>query len=212
MISVNNTHVMSKDSINVLGITFDSKLTWAKHISSQIGKANRALHAIRLIKKYFNQDELLSLLTSNFYSILYYNSEVWHIPKLKPALNQLILSASANALKLSQRNPDFFESFVDKHKNCNRATPKQMIIYKHAILAHKLYNQSGPRSDWIDLNFDQILTSRQKTFQITRTNKYKVGNNLLSSRLSVVNNMIELNDFNLSLASFKIKYKNQMLK
>ena len=212
MINVNNINIVSKDSINVLGITFDSKLTWAKHIATQINKANKALHAIKMIKKYFNFEEILSLLTSNFYSVLYYNSEVWHIPKLKPALNQLILSASANALKLSQRNPDFFESFVDKHKNCNRATPKQMIIYKHAILAHKLYNQSGPRSDWIDLNFDQILTSRQKTFQITRTNKYKVGNNLLSSRLSVVNNMIELNDFNLSLASFKIKYKNQMLK
>ena len=104
------------------------------------------------------------------------------------------------------------ESFVDKHKNCNRATPKKMIIYQHVILAHKLYNQSGPGSDWIDLNFNQILTSRQRTFQITKTNKYKVGNNLLSSRLSVVNNKIELNDFNLSLASFKIKYKNQMLK
>ena len=107
MISVNNTHVMSKDSINVLGITFDSKLTWAKHISSQIGKANRALHAIRLIKKYFNQDEILSLLTSNFYLVLYYNSEVWHIPNFKPALNQSILSASGNALKLLQRSVNF---------------------------------------------------------------------------------------------------------
>ena len=211
MISVNNTHVLSKDSINVLGIIFDSKLTWAKHISCQIGKANRALHAIRLIKKYFNQDELLSLLTSNFYSILYYNSEVWHIPKLQPALKQLILSASANALKTTQRNPDLFESFIDKHANCKRATPNQMIIYKHAILAHKIYNQSGPGSDWIDLNFNQILTSRSRSFQIIKTNKYKVGNNLLSSRLTVVNNKIDLNDFNLPLASFKIKYKKLML-
>ena len=211
MISVNNTHVLSKDSINVLGIIFDSKLTWAKHISCQIGKANRALHAIRLIKKYFNQDELLSLLTSNFYSILYYNSEVWHIPKLQPALKQLILSASANALKTTQRNPDLFESFIDKHANCKRATPNQMITYKHAILAHKIYNQSGPGSDWIDLNFNQILTSRSRSFQIIKTNKYKVGNNLLSSRLTVVNNKIDLNDFNLPLASFKIKYKKLML-
>ena len=86
-----------------------------------------------------------------------------------------------------------------------------MIVYKHAILAHKLYNQSGPGSDWIGLKFNQILTSRQKIFQITKTHKYKVGNNLLSSRLSVVNNKIELDNFNLSLESFKIKYKNQML-
>ena len=77
------TPIVSKDSINVLGITFDSKLNWAKHVANQINKANKALHAIKLIKRYFKQDEILSLLTSNFYSILYYNSEVWHIPKLK---------------------------------------------------------------------------------------------------------------------------------
>ena len=87
-----------------------------------------------------------------------------------------------------------------------------MIVYKQAILEHKLYNQSGPGSDWVDLNFNQILTSHHKNFQITKTIKYKAGNNLLSSRLTVVNNKIELNDFNLSLETFKIKYKNQMLK
>ena len=129
-----NTPFMSKDSINVLDIIFDSKLTWATHIENQINKSNKALNAIKLIRKYFNQDKMLLLLTSNFFSILYYNSEVWHIPKLKPALNQLILSASTNTLKLSQRNPDFFGSFVNKRKNCKRATPNKKITYKHAIL------------------------------------------------------------------------------
>ena len=86
-----------------------------------------------------------------------------------------------------------------------------MIVYKHAILAHNLYNQSGPGSDWFDLRFNQILTSCTKAFQIIKTDKYKVGNNLLSSRLTVVNNKIDLNDFNLSLASFKIKCSNNNL-
>ena len=54
MISVNNTRIMSKESTNVLGIIFDSKLNRAKHIANQIIKANKALHAIKLIKKYFN--------------------------------------------------------------------------------------------------------------------------------------------------------------
>ena len=39
-------------------------------------KATKALNAIKLIKKNFNSDELLRLVTSNFYSILFYNSEV----------------------------------------------------------------------------------------------------------------------------------------
>ena len=48
-ISVNNTAIKSKDTMNVLGITIDSKLNWAKHIANQINKSYGALHAIKLI-------------------------------------------------------------------------------------------------------------------------------------------------------------------
>ena len=197
--------------MNVLGVIFDNKLNWAKHVANQISKANRALHAIKLIRKYFSKQEILKLLTSNFYSILFYNSEVWHLPNLKPSLKQLLLSASTNALKLCQRTPDMYESFINIHKSCQRATPNQMIVYKHAILLHKLYNNNLPKADWVELNFQQILTSRQTTFKIIKSNNYLVGNNLISSRLTVFNNKIDLNDLNLSLDSFKVKYKEKLL-
>ena len=93
------------------------------------------------------QSELLSLLTSNYYSILFYNSEVWHIPNLKPQIKQLLMSASANALKITQRTPNPFESFIDVHKSCKRATPNQIIAYKHAILLHTLYKKRLPQAD-----------------------------------------------------------------
>ena len=210
-INVNNNIIKSKDNMNVLGVIFDSKLTWAKHISTQINKSSRALHAIKLIRKYFNKNEILALLTSNFYSILFYNSEVWHLPTLKPPLKQLILSASANALKLSQSRPDAYESFINVHKSCNRALPEQFIVYKHAILLHKLYNNHQPQADWIDINVNQVFNSRNTKFRIIKNNTYMVGNNLLSSRLSILNDKIELNDLNLSLDSFKIKYKKILL-
>ena len=95
-ITINNTITKSKDYMNVLRVNCDSKLNWSKHVANQISKSNRALHAIKMIKKYFTQSELLSLLTSNYYSILFYNSEIWHIPNLKPQIKQLSLSASAN--------------------------------------------------------------------------------------------------------------------
>ena len=165
--------------MNVLGVIFDNKLNWAKHISNQISKSNRALHAIKMIKKNFTSTEILALLTSNFFSILFYNSEVWHIPTLKPPLKQLLLSASANALKNSQREPNPFESFINVHKSCKRATPNQMIQFKHAILLHNLYSNNLPQADWLDLNFNQILTSRQTSFKIIKTNNFLVENNLI---------------------------------
>ena len=74
-LSINNSQITSKSSMNILGVQFDSN-NWAKHVNKAINKSKKALHAIRIIKKYFTKPELLNLLTSNYYSILYYNSEV----------------------------------------------------------------------------------------------------------------------------------------
>ena len=210
-INIGNVIIKSMTSMNVLGVEFDSKLNWSKHISKVINKANKALHAIKMIKRFFNRDEILLLLTSNFYSILYYNSEIWHLPSLKPELKQLLLSASAKALKLCERTPDPMESFTNLHVKLKRALPNQIMQYKHAILLHKLYNERMPNADWVEMNFNQIITSRQTLFKISKTNRYKIGNNILTSRLTTINNKIDLNDLNLSLDSFKVKYKKVLL-
>ena len=76
--------------MNVPGACFDSKLTLSLHIAKTINKANTALHAIRLIKKYFTGPKILRLTTANFYSVIYYNSEIWHLPSLKHELKQLL--------------------------------------------------------------------------------------------------------------------------
>ena len=207
-ITLNNISVRSNDTMNVLGVCFDSKLSWAKQISNTISKANTALHAIKLIKKHFSTPEILQLLTSNFYSILYYNSEIWHIPGLKPILKQQILSASARALKISQRNPDPMDSFINIHHECKKALPNQIMEYKHSILLYKIYNLQTPKLDWIDLNFNQLLSSREKFFNFVKSSHSKTGNNLLSSRLTVLNKKIKLQNLNMSIVPYKVICKN----
>ena len=63
----------------------------------------------------------------------------------------------------------------------------------------------------MDLNFNQILTSCQTTFKVIKANKYLVGNNIISNRLTILNDKVDLKDLNLSLDSFKVKYKLKML-
>jgi hypothetical protein len=75
-ISVGESQIIYSNTMNVLGVSFDSNMQWSNQVSNTIKKANSALHAISLIKKYFNSKELLTLITSNFYSILFYNSEI----------------------------------------------------------------------------------------------------------------------------------------
>jgi hypothetical protein len=97
---IDNVLIASKNEINVLGITFDSKLQWSSQVSRAIRGANVSLQAIKLIRKYFTTPEIVQLLTSNFYSRFYYGSEIWHIPTLNQNCKRMLLSASANALKL----------------------------------------------------------------------------------------------------------------
>ena len=62
--------VISKNQINVLGVTFDSKLNWTTHVNNCIVKAKKALYGLRLLRRYFNATQMRMLLDSKFYSIL----------------------------------------------------------------------------------------------------------------------------------------------
>ena len=70
-IRLQNIVITSQKSMNVLGVAFDSKLNMQIHVANTIGKAKKALFAIRLQKKYFNFSQIRTLLDSNFYSVLY---------------------------------------------------------------------------------------------------------------------------------------------
>ena len=190
-----------------MGVKFDSKLSWNDQISQTINKAKKTLHAINLIKKYFNTTELKQLLTSNYYSILYYNSEIWHLPTQGPQLKQKLLSASANAIKLCITKITLNTS----HKLAKRGTPVQMSKFKHAIQLHKLYNSNNMSDDWVSLNMQQNFNRRLDKIQIISMSHYKVGQNLLVNRFKALNNTIDLLWLNESLNAFKLRCKKLFL-
>ncbi len=210
-IRLGDSLIRSKSEINVLGILFDSKLQWSNHVSKAISKANRALNAIKLISKYFATNELLSLLTSNFYSILYYNSEVWHLGSLKRPIKQQLLSTSAKALRVALKYPDKNISYTQLHTMAGRATPEMFRNYKLALLLYKTITEELPEEDWLALNFNQIFTSRQNKFRINKTNRLLVGMNTLHNRFHELNGQIPLDWFNKSELSFKVLCKKQFI-
>ena len=112
--------------MNMLGVLFDTKLTWIPQINQTISKANSALHAIRLFKPHFSATELKAIITANFFSILYYNSEIWLLATLPPNAKLKLLSGSANALKLCTPYYSREMSFQTLHNLNARAKPEQI--------------------------------------------------------------------------------------
>jgi hypothetical protein len=136
-ITLNQVQIKSVKSMKVFGVQFDSKLNLSLQVNNCVKKAMAALQAIRLIKGYFTKAEILQVIASNFYSILYYNSEIWHLPELNPLLKIHLLAASTTALKLCTPNYDRTISYKVLHEINSRATPTQICHYKYSLL---LYN------------------------------------------------------------------------
>ena len=201
----------SKNEINVLGVLFDSKMQWSNQVAKTIKKASKALNAIKLIRKYFTSKELLQLLTSNYYSILYYNSEVWHTGSLKQNIRSQLFSASGNALRVAMHYPSKFISFSDLHKMANRATPDMYKTYRLSLILYRTFNEKLPEVEWIDLNFKQINMSRQEQFKINKNNRFQVGLNIICNRLHELNGLIHLDWLNFSKNAYKIACKNKFL-
>ena len=141
-------------------------------------------------QKYFNTNELLAFVTSNFYSILFYNSEIWHLPSLKNNLKQKLLSSSAKAITVCVKYCTRDVSFNDLHALYHRATPENVLSYKMAISLYRLYNSEIYSLEWVSLNCNQIITSRQTKIISSKAHIKPVGINALANRFYILNNTI----------------------
>ena len=164
-----------------------------------------------MIRKYFTKEQLLQIITSNYYSILYYNAEIWLLPTLKPQLKQKIIAASAAPLKIITKDYNHQMSYSTIHYLNKRALPSQITNYKHALILFKIYNSNTMDNDFMTFFFNQQFTARRKTIKFINTSKFKIGNNLIANRLTVLNGKIELDWLNLPLNSYKIVRKKEFL-
>jgi hypothetical protein len=128
---------------------FDSKLKWSNHTAYAINCANQALNATKSKRKFFSTKELIILVTSNFYSILFHNSEVWHLPSLNHDLKNSLFVVSAAALNVCLHFPVKFISYHDLHKITNRAMPIMLCKYKLALLLYRTLNEKIPETEWL---------------------------------------------------------------
>ena len=166
---------------------------------------------MRLIRKYVNNSELLQLITSNFYSVLFYNSEVWHLNNLKHRDKSLLLSTSAQALKsaLHFKYPMISNECV--HILTNRAIPEIYCNYKISLSLYKTFNNNIPHDEWLNLNFYQTFGSRQCKFHVNLNNKLRVGMNALCNRFHFLNDKIPIDWLNKSFLAYKIECKKLFL-
>ena len=209
--TIKNSTVVSKNTINILLIIFDSRLKWKEQVDHAIKSANTNLYAIKVIRKYFNQEELKIMLTAMYFSKLYYGAEVWLIPSLSLQLKKNLKFASASALKVCLPNRTVLNTHTEIHTMAERALPEQMCLYKHAITLYKLFKSQCPENDFISLNFQLINYPRFTKLVFSKRLNYEVGKNILLNRMYELNNKIKKSWLNLGIDRYKIQCKSLFL-
>ena len=84
-LQIGNNEIESENSVALLGITIDDRLSFDDHIAKICNKSSMQLNAISRLKKHMSQKELEVDFNSFIYSNFNYCSLVWHfstnIPK-----------------------------------------------------------------------------------------------------------------------------------
>ena len=95
-------------------------------------------------------------------------------------------------------------SYEKLHKINGRATPNQMMQYKHSLLLFKLYNNTNQTENWMDLNWKQSFNNWSTKVRLFDVSRIKIGKNILTNKLTILNNLIEYDWLNKSLDSYKL--------
>jgi len=209
-LEIDNKVICSKDGMNILGIHFDNKLNWQKHINIAILKAKKTSQAIKILSRYLPLSKLVQIATSYFYQRLFYGSVVWLIPTLNRIFKHKLLQASANILRICCKDYRRLLSFSDLHVKCNRATPLNWSYYATALHVHQILNNKCPEKIFDFINNKLIFHDRSNLFYMRPMNKLRIGKNCISNR-SMFMKCLNRDIFNLPRDSFQKYVKGRFL-
>ena len=136
--------IQSVEDIRVLGIRFDSKMKWNVHISNIEKTIKSKIHALRKIKKYYKEEELLTLAHGQIYSTMYYASGAWLTPSISKLLVQRLTKLSNATLRvIFQKRQDEIGT-SELHSLGNLLTPWQNSFYGPTKLFHSIMHNEQP--------------------------------------------------------------------
>ena len=191
-VNIGTNVVKVSQQMKILGVTFDSKLTWFNQVCNSITSANKAKQALRIVSKYFTSAELLKLSTAYFYSKLYYGAKVWLMSTLSGIQKKKLFQASGRMLVIVSKDFTGRRSFLSLHKQYVRATPEMWTNYVTANAMFNVITRQTPGCIVVKLLLNTLHNDRHKGMRFTRSNHVKYGFNCLSNRLQKVSSMLNV--------------------
>ena len=161
-LNVNSTVIKCTDTVNLLGVTIDSRLTFDVHISNLCKKASRQLHVLRRFSCILSTKNKLSIFHSFILSHFKYCPVVWHFCRK----NKIDMMEKIQERALRFVYNDSCSSYTDLLSKAKRVTLYNdrlksiaIEVFKslHGISPHYLHNIFSIKECQYNLRNELIL-------------------------------------------------------
>ena len=144
VVTVGDALIESKKHIKALVILLSADLSWTQNLDHSIARSRHVVHHLKYLRKWLTLDEMIKLVSSQYFSIVYYNAPLW-IGSLDAASWKKLNSVHYRALRTllgdfkNSKNREEIDSIA------KRATPIEWANYCIASTVIRLYNKSDTR-------------------------------------------------------------------
>jgi hypothetical protein len=183
--------IVSRPSMRVLGVEFDAMLDWSSQVKNVKSSCNRMKPALRSLKRQLSKKELTQVVTSHYYSRLYYASEVWFHP-MKRLLKSTLTPLHYYPLRLITNDFKRTLSNAQLSKLTGRASPFEINNFKVARTLISISNSSEPFVLFHELLSHAVIERRSEPrpwfLDMSRT---RIGRQSFSNRVTAISKSLK---------------------
>ena len=175
IIDVANCEIKVGKTMRVLGVTFDSKLSWESHIDKISLSVKKKIHALRKLSTDLNQPELLNIAHGSIYSILYYAAGTWLNNGLHEKLlcSLIVLSNATLRIVFNKKKQDI--RTIELHSLANMLSPAQMALHSPGCLLQKVLALKTPSTLYALASVQVSYKERTKLTIVTKDWTSSIG-------------------------------------
>jgi hypothetical protein len=202
---IGQSTIKSQRTMKALGVILDNNMSWNNHINYAIMSSAWKLSVLRKIRKDFNKQQFKNIMTMQFFSKLYYASQVWLTLNTSRKQYDIINSIHYRGVRLIACD---FKGIINREKLdllTSRAPPKQWAKYSVAAITMKILRNGSPKA---------LLNSLQETLYVEQRSphlgrfydksKGKIGKQKLGNCLQFMS-AIKTNWYGLQLSDNRIR-------
>jgi len=204
--------ITSTSEMKVLGVIFDSVLSWKTHIDKTVTKVSRLGSGLKFLRRRLNKKHFINAVTSQFYGLLYYGCQVWLGPHTRASSIRKLNSIHYRLLRVVEQDWKKKKKRIELDQ-IGRVRPSTWGKYATGNLVIKIIRDENPHELNNALHRTLFVERRRpNAMQFFDNSRNILGRQSLQNRIGQIFRELSFDNFctNISDSCLRIKLKESL--